>query len=304
MNVVTAKGLQKIFGVRKALDGIDFAVNKGECFGFLGPNGAGKTTTIKIILGLVEKTAGDLQVFGESIPEQLRFVKAKVGVVPQNDNLDTDLTVFENLITYASYYNLTGARAKRKAAELLHFFALENRRDDVIEHLSGGQRRRLLLARALVHDPDLLILDEPTVGLDPQARYLIWQRLRKLKEEGVTMMLTSHYMDEVARLCDRVMVIDQGKVIVEGEPGRLVTEFVGVDVFEVVCSEAETAQLVKIAKQCGASIEIMPEGVFLYTRKDCPEIESHVRPLQHWLRRPANLEDLFIQLTGRSLHEA
>ncbi len=304
MHIVAAKGLQKSFGHRQAVGGIDFTVNKGECFGFLGPNGAGKTTTIQIILGLVEKTFGELTVFGQKIPEQLRSVKSRVGVVPQNDNLDTDLTVLENLITYASYYNLVGGKAKRRSDDLLEFFALENRRNDLIWHLSGGQRRRLLLARALVHDPDLLILDEPTVGLDPQARYLIWQRLKKLKEEGVTMMLTSHYMDEVARLSDRVMILDQGKVIVEGEPGRLVTELVGVDVFELICSEEEAAHLAKVAEQCGARSEIMPEGIFLYTRKDCPELDGHIRPLPQWLRRPANLEDLFIQLTGRSLHES
>jgi lipooligosaccharide transport system ATP-binding protein len=304
MHVVAAKGLQKMFGQRWAVVDIDFTVNKGECFGFLGPNGAGKTTTIQIILGLVEKTAGDLKVFGQEIPEQLRQVKSRIGVVPQNDNLDTDLTVLENLVTYASYYNLVGSKAKRRSEELLDFFALENRRNDVIDHLSGGQRRRLLLARALVHDPELLILDEPTVGLDPQARYLIWQRLKKLKEEGVTMMLTSHYMDEVARLSDRVMILDQGQVVVEGEPSRLVTELVGMDVFELICSKSEAAQLEKIAKQCGARSEIMPEGIFLYTRKDCPELDRHIRPLQQWLKRPANLEDLFIQLTGRSLHES
>lgn len=304
MPVVLARGLQKRFGQRQAIAGVDFVVNKGECFGFLGPNGAGKTTTIKIILGLVEKSAGDLQLFGCTVPEQLRQIKAHIGVVPQNDNLDTDLTVFENLLTYASYYNLNGAQAKKRSNELLEFFALENRRNDLIGHLSGGQRRRLLLARALVHDPELLILDEPTVGLDPQARYLIWQRLKTLKDNGVTMMLTSHYMDEVARLSDRVVIIDQGQVVVEGVPARLVTELVGVDVFEVVCSPEEAATLAQTASECGAKSEMMPEGIFLYTRANCPEIDSQVRPLKQWLRRPANLEDLFIQLTGRSLQEA
>jgi len=303
MRVVAAEGLQKRFGQRLAVAGIDFEVNKGECLGFLGPNGAGKTTTIQIMLGLVEKTAGELTIFGQEVPEQFRQIKSRIGVVPQNDNLDSDLTVFENLVTYASYYNLVGSKAKGRAGELLDYFALENRRNDVIEHLSGGQRRRLLLARALMHDPDLLILDEPTVGLDPQARYLMWQRLKALKENGVTMMLTSHYMDEVARLSDRVLIIDQGKVIVEGEPGRLVNDLVGVDVFEVLCSAEDAAQLAKSAKECGARSEIMPEGIFLYMHKDCHGLSGHVRPLQQWVRRPANLEDLFIQLTGRSLHE-
>ena len=301
--VVEVKGLSKSFGERLAIGSVDFFIRKGECFGFLGPNGAGKTTTIQIILGLVEKDGGELIVFGQHIPEMLRQIKTRVGVVPQNDNLDTDLSVMENLLTYASYYNLSRKRAFGRAEELLKFFALDNRRDELIDHLSGGQRRRLLLARALVHNPELLILDEPTVGLDPQARQLIWQRLKKLKEQGVTMMLTSHYMDEVARLSDRVLILDQGKIVAQGEPGKMVTQLVGVDVFEVICLESEIAGIEKAAKACQAWTERVPDGVFIYTSKDCPELDSFIRPMGHWVRRPANLEDLFIKLTGRSLQE-
>ena len=302
--IVEVRGLAKAFGSRQALKGIDFDIRPGECFGFLGPNGAGKTTTIQIILGLVEKSAGQLLVFGQSIPDRLKDIKARVGVVPQHDNLDTDLTVFENLLTYASYYQLPRHEAEVRAAELLTFFALDSRRRDYIRQLSGGQRRRLLLARAMMHRPQLLILDEPTVGLDPQARHLIWQRLKSLKEQGVTMMLTSHYMDEVARLSDRILVMDQGQVVAQGEPKQMVSDLVGLDVFEVVCSDEECLLLEVVAAECDARTERTPDGLYVYTSKDCAELDRAIRPCAQWLRRPANLEDLFIQLTGRTLHES
>lgn len=302
--IVEARGLAKAFGARQAVKGISFAIRPGECFGFLGPNGAGKTTTIHMILGLVEKSAGELLVFGQAIPEQLKAIKARVGVVPQNDNLDTDLTVFENLLTYASYYQVPRREAGLRATELLQFFALDNRRHDYIRQLSGGQRRRLLLARAMMQRPQLLILDEPTVGLDPQARHLIWQRLKTLKEQGVTMMLTSHYMDEVARLSDRILVMDQGQVVAQGEPKQMVSELVGLDVFEVICSDEETLFLEAVAAECQARSERTPDGVYIYTNRDCSELDRAIRPCSQWLQRPANLEDLFIKLTGRTLHES
>ncbi len=302
--VVQAHRLAKSFGPRQAVAGIDFDVYHGECFGFLGPNGAGKTTTIQMILGLVEKSAGELLVFGEPVPERLKWIKMRVGVVPQHDNLDTDLTVRENLLTYASYYHLPRPEATARANELLKFFALDNRQQEVIRQLSGGQRRRLLLARALMHRPQLLIMDEPTVGLDPQARHLIWQRLKNLKEQGVTMMLTSHYMDEVARLSDRILIMDQGRVVAQGEPQRMINDLVGIDVFEVVCAEEKALMLEAVAAECHARSERTPEGLFIYTSKDCAELERAIRPCNQWLRRPANLEDLFIKLTGRTLHES
>ncbi len=302
--IVEARGLAKAFGVRQALKGIDFDIRQGECFGFLGPNGAGKTTTIQIILGLVEKSAGELLVFGQRVPDHLKSIKVQVGVVPQHDNLDTDLTVFENLLTYASYYQLPRHEAAVRATELLKFFALDNRRRDYIRQLSGGQRRRLLLARAMMHRPQLLILDEPTVGLDPQARHLIWQRLKSLREQGVTMMLTSHYMDEVARLSDRILVMDQGQVVAQGEPKQMVSDLVGLDVFEVVCTDDECLLLEVVAADCHARTERTPDGLYIYTSKDCAELDRAIRPCSQWLRRPANLEDLFIQLTGRTLHES
>jgi len=302
--IVEARGLAKSYGSRQAVKGIDFFIHQGECFGFLGPNGAGKTTTIQMILGLVEKSGGELEVFGQRIPDALAAIKTRVGVVPQHDNLDTDLTVYENLLTYASYYHLPAREAATRATELLQFFALDNRRHDVIRQLSGGQRRRLLLARALMHRPQLLILDEPTVGLDPQARHMIWQRLKNLKEQGVTMMLTSHYMDEVARLSDRILVMDQGRVVAQGEPRQMVSDLVGLDVFEVVCVDDEILTLEAVAADCHARTERTSDGIYIYTSKDCAELEKAVRPCSEWRRRPANLEDLFIQLTGRTLHES
>ncbi|MFW8602009.1 ABC transporter ATP-binding protein [Desulfobacterota bacterium M19] len=302
--ILSARGLTKSYGGRQAVKGLDLTIRRGECFGFLGPNGAGKTTTIQMILGLVIKNSGELRVFDLQIPHDLRAIKSRLGVVPQNDNLDPDLTVLENLLTYAGYYNLNSARARARSMELLKFFALDNRRDEVIQHLSGGQRRRLLLARALVHEPELLILDEPTVGLDPQARYLIWQRLKALRDNGLTMLLTSHYMDEVARLADRVLIMDQGRIVAQGEPGQMVTELVGTDVFEIICDENEAASLSAMAASCAARSERVTDGLFIYTSQDCPLLEARVREASRWLRRPANLEDLFIQLTGRLLRDS
>lgn len=302
--ILIAKGLTKHFGERVAVDHIDLSVLRGECFGFLGPNGAGKTTTIQMILGRVSKTAGELSVFGLPVPEKLRQIKSMVGVVPQRDNLDSDLTVEENLITYASYLNVPRRTAIKRGRKLLDFFALSDRRHEVLDHLSGGQRRRLLLARALIHEPTLLILDEPTVGLDPQARYLIWEKLNDLKDEGITVLLTSHYMDEVARLSDRVLIMDAGKVITQGVPQKLVEDLVGIDVFEMSGSASSLNELQEAASHCHARIERTTDTLFLYTKKDCPELDDLVRSCDRWLRRPANLEDLFIQITGRSLHEA
>ena len=302
--VVTAKKLTKIFNQRRAVDSIDFTIGKGDCFGFLGPNGAGKTTTILILLGLVEKTGGTMEAFGLPIPEHLASIKQRIGVVPQNDNLDSDLTVWENLLTYGSYFNLPTKVVRQRSDDLLHFFALSNRKNDIIEGLSGGQRRRLLLARALIHEPDLLVLDEPTVGLDPQARHLIWQRLQGLRESGMTILLTSHYMDEVARLSNRVLIIDHGRILVEGEPGELVEKFVGMDVYEIEGQEAELEKFEKLAADCRVRCERVSGGMYIYAHERCEQLSAGIHASTQWLRRPANLEDLFIQLTGRSLRES
>lgn len=302
--VVQVNGLSKFFGSRCAVDNISFAVRQGECVGFLGPNGAGKTTTINMLLGLVEKSGGSMRILDMDIPRQQQAAKRLIGVVPQADSLDPDLTVEENLLTYASYFNITGRKARARSAELLQFFALANRRKEIIEHLSGGQRRRLLLARALINEPQLLILDEPTVGLDPQARHLIWERLEILQQQGTTMLLTSHYLDEVEHLSNRVLILDHGRIVAQGVPQQLITELVGIDVFVIEGTAAELDVLEKSFKQCHATTERVNDRLYAYTQEDCSRLESLLKHSRSWLRRPANLEDLFIQLTGRSLRES
>jgi len=302
--IVQVNGLSKFFGSRCAVDNINFTIRQGECVGFLGPNGAGKTTTINMLLGMVEKSGGTMSIMQMDIPRQQQAAKRLIGVVPQADSLDPDLTVEENLLTYASYFNITGRKARARSADLLQFFALANRRGEIIEHLSGGQRRRLLLARALINEPKLLILDEPTVGLDPQARHLIWERLEILQEQGTTMLLTSHYLDEVEQLSNRVLILDHGKIVAQGVPQQLITQLVGIDVFVIEGTAAELDTLEQSFKQCEATTERVNDKLYVYTQEDCSRLESLLKNSRSWLRRPANLEDLFIQLTGRSLRES
>lgn len=301
---VIVTGLTKYFLDRCVVDNISFSIQRGECLGFLGPNGAGKTTTIKMLFGLMMKSSGSITLLDMQIPEQLREAKQFIGVVSQADSLDPDLTVLENLLTYAAFYNIPHQTASMKADELLQFFALSNRRDEVIEHLSGGQRRRLLLARALINNPKLLILDEPTVGLDPQSRQLIWQHLEMLQEQGITMLLTSHYLDEVERLSDRVIILDHGTIVAQGIPKQLIEELVGVDVFEVEGEPGELDILEEEFQKCNATTERVNTRLYAYTQEDCSRLEVLLVNSSKWLRRPANLEDLFIQLTGRSLRES
>jgi lipooligosaccharide transport system ATP-binding protein len=302
--IVQVNGLSKFFGSRCAVDNISFAIRQGECVGFLGPNGAGKTTTINMLLGLVEKSGGTMSIMNMEIPRQQKEAKRLIGVVPQADSLDPDLTVEENLLTYASYFNISGRKARARTIDLLQFFALANRRREIIEHLSGGQRRRLLLARALINEPKLLILDEPTVGLDPQARHLIWERLEILQEQGTTMLLTSHYLDEVEHLSNRVIILDHGRIVAQGAPHQLIKELVGIDVFVIEGSAAELDALEKSFKQCKATTERVNDKLYAYAQEDCSRLETLLKNSRSWLRRPANLEDLFIQLTGRSLRES
>lgn len=303
-HIIKVRDLVKTYYNQPVVKEVNFFVDKGECLGLLGPNGAGKTTIINMLLGLATISSGDLVALGIPVAGNEKQVKSRLGVVPQDDTLDPDLTVEENLLTYGSYYGLPAAKSLKKSRELLNFFALENRRHEVIHHLSGGQRRRLLLARALINEPELLILDEPTVGLDPQARYLIWQRLQSLKDQGVTMLLTSHYMDEVSRLSNRVVILNHGEIVAQGEPQQLITDMVGIDVFEVHDRPEELKKLEAIAHECQANTERVTDGLFIYTGRECSELEDKVRTSSYWLRRPANLEDLFIQLTGRSLQES
>lgn len=302
-DVIKIRGLVKSFGERRAVDHLDLSLGHGECLGLLGPNGAGKSTTIKIMLGLVMPDAGSISMLGLNALKHGRDIKKQTGVVPQNDNLDPDLTVIENLKTYASYFGIKRSEASKRIHELLRFIALENRKDEIIQHLSGGQRRRLLLARALVNRPDLLILDEPTVGLDPQARKLIWERLHYLGKKGVTMLLTSHYIEEVEDLASSVVIIDNGRVIAEGSPKSLVAEHVGRMIIKISGNKEEIAKYRAEAVGCNIETERDNNSLYLYVRDECPELEKSLISYRHVVKRPATLEDVFLKLTGRTLRE-
>lgn len=299
--VVEARGLVKRFGADTVVDGIDLRVPRGGCFGLLGPNGAGKTTTLRMILGHSPPSGGALTVFGEAMPAAGRRVRARIGVVSQDDNLDPDFSVMENLEVYASYFPRRRRRPLRPFLEsLLEFVALGDRAGDRTQALSGGMRRRLVIARALVNEPLLLILDEPTTGLDPQIRHLIWSRLRALTERGTTVLLTTHYMEEAERLCDRVAIIDRGRILAEDAPRALVAREVEPSVIEV--RAGERAPPPALSRQ--ARVETVDgvwhchtsePGAVLASLGGYPELE--------YLHRPANLEDVFLRLTGRELRD-
>ncbi len=301
--LIEAGNLTKKFGDLVAVDNIDFKILKGECFGFLGPNGAGKTTTMKMIHCVLPLTSGRLTVAGMDVAGNGREIKKMIGVAPQENNLDPDFTVFHNLMVYARYFDIPKAEAKDRSEDLLEFVKLEEKRDVVIEHLSAGMKRRLILARALINEPRILILDEPTTGLDPQARHLIWDKIRNLQKQGVTIALTTHYMEEAAQLCDRLMIMDQGKIIEEGIPSGLVKKHVGEEVLEVAHSEEAMHYLEQTLY--GARLEVVGEKVHVFTNKSrgvFAKILEEV-PFKEALIRDANLEDVFLKLTGRRLRQ-
>jgi len=301
--LIETERLTKRFGDLVAVNNINFEIFKGECFGFLGPNGAGKTTTMKMIHCVLPLTSGRLTVAGMGVAENGRGIKKMIGVAPQENNLDPDFTVFHNLIVYARYFDIPKAEAKKRAEELLRFVQLEEKRDVIIEHLSAGMKRRLILARALLNEPQILILDEPTTGLDPQARHLIWDKIRSLQKQGVTIVLTTHYMDEAAQLCDRLIIMDYGKIIEEGKPSDLVRKHAGEEVLEVAYNEKVMHLLEQTFHDArldvvGDKIHVFtnqPRGVFAKIRKEVPFKEAVIRD--------ANLEDVFLKLTGRRLRE-
>ncbi|MGH2547376.1 MAG: ABC transporter ATP-binding protein [Actinomycetota bacterium] len=305
VSVVVARDLTKRFGEFEAVRGVDFDVRERECFGFLGPNGAGKTTTMRMISCTSPPTSGELSVLG--LPSSRgRDIRRRMGVVPQENNLDEEVTVVENLLIYARYFDIPRREARSAAEELLHFVALQDKRDWRIDRLSGGMKRRLLIARALVNEPDLLILDEPTTGLDPQARHLVWEKLRSLKRQGVTLVLTTHYMDEAAQLCDRLVIMHEGRILVEGSPRELVARETSPHVIEVFEPDEGAALGLRDLAELAERVERLADRWLFYTA-DGDALLAKVRgvvpdPGAVWLRG-ATLEDVFLQLTGRGLLE-
>ena len=302
--VVEARGLVKRFGDFVAVDGIDFAVTPGEALGFLGPNGAGKTSTMRMIGCVSPPSAGDLHMFGLDPRRDGRAIRARLGVVPQMDQLDADLTVIENLIIYARYFDIGRAEARRRAAELLDFVQLGERADSKVDPLSGGQKRRVSIARSLINDPELLILDEPTTGLDPQARHVLWDRLYQLKEQGRTLVLTTHYMDEAEQLCDRLIVMDGGRIVAEGSPQALISTYATREVLELRFGRGRNAERVVDAEQVGERVEELPDRLLVYTHDGEGSLatlrDRGVVPDSALVRR-SSLEDVFLRLTGRTL---
>ena len=302
-----ARSLRKSYGERVAVDGIDFEVEPATAFGFLGPNGAGKTTTMKMIYGLATVGGGELHVLGLDAATQRRAIKSRLGVVPQETNLDGELTVLENLLVQASYFGIDDATVEPRARELLDFARLGDRSGDSIDSLSGGMKRRLLVARALINEPGMVVLDEPTTGLDPQARLAVWRSLESLKRRGVTLLLTTHYMEEAARLCDRLVIMDEGRIVAEGHPAALVLEHVGREVLELqVADECDAQELIASLDGRLDGHDFTEEALMLYA-VDAEELLGtidHERfPTESALVRRATLEDVFLRLTGRSLRE-
>ena len=299
--VISAENLTKRYGELIAVDGISFNVEQCECFGFLGPNGAGKTSMIKMIQCVSPKTFGKLEVLGMDVEFYPKEIKRILGVVPQENNLDPDFTVYENLMVYSRYFNIPKKEAKERIERLLKFIQLEDKRDTIIERLSGGMKRRLILVRALLNEPKILILDEPTVGLDPQARHLIWDRLRSLKKEGITIILTTHYMEEASQLCDRLVIMDYGRILVEGKPEDLVREQIGTNILEVKADPEVLSCLQRIRLE----FEVIGDTIHIFTDKPSDLMLALLNQckLGQTTVRSATLEDVFLKLTGRALRE-
>ncbi len=305
-SLIRARALTKKFGDFMAVDGIDFDVAPGESFGFLGPNGAGKTSTMRMIGCVSPVTSGELSILGLNPATDGARIKARLGVVPQQDTLDMELTVRENLIIYGRYFDLSRRDSGRKADELLEFVQLSERANDAVEPLSGGMKRRLTIARALVNDPDLLLLDEPTTGLDPQARHLLWDRLYRLKQRGVTLVLTTHYMDEAEQLCDRLVIMDKARIVAEGSPRSLIEEYSTKEVLELRFPVGVQETLGDGLDGLAERIEWLPDRVLLYAPDgEAAAAAAHARGLrpEAVLVRRSSLEDVFLRLTGRTLIE-
>ncbi len=300
--IVDAKGLKKTFGDLVAVDGISFHVLPGECFGILGPNGAGKTSTIRMIYGFSPLTGGSLEVFGLNISQGWRTIKSRIGVCQQENNLDPDLTVQQNLEVFARYFDVPKQQAGQRAKELLEFIALDHRKNSPVTDLSGGMMRRLVLARALINNPDLVILDEPTTGLDPQSRHQVWERLEQLRAEGLSILLTTHYMDEASRLCDRLVIMDHGRILVEGKPIDLIKKHVGQDVIEVAGPSQELRTYIRSQPMAH---EDLGHRLIIYGHEGSEMFQNISKAYcdEGCILRMATLEDVFLKLTGRGLRE-
>ena len=302
--LVEARGLTKHFGDFVAVDGIDFEIKPGEAFGFLGPNGAGKTSTMKMITTVSPITGGEMQVFGLDPAADGPAIRSRLGVVPQENNLDEELTVAENLYIYGRYHDLPKSEIRSRSADLLEFAQLVEKRDAKVESLSGGMKRRLIIARALINEPDLVILDEPTTGLDPQARHILWDRLYRLKQDGATLIITTHYMDEAEQLCDRLVVMDKGKIVAEGSPAQLIEQFSTKEVVELRFAPGGVESGVERLNGLAKRTEALADRLLLYT----DDADTLVEEIHHSgvefdqrLTRRSTLEDVFLHLTGRRL---
>jgi lipooligosaccharide transport system ATP-binding protein len=299
---LSASGLRKRFGAAEVVSGVNLEIASGECYGLLGPNGAGKTTTLKLCLGLMEPDAGEIRLLGEPVPQRAREARRRVGVVPQFDNLDPDFTVAENLIVYGRYFGMRSAEIAARVPGLLEFAGLAGRERAKINTLSGGMKRRLTLARALVNDPQIVFMDEPTTGLDPQARHLIWERLRRLTQEGKTLLLTTHFMEEAERLCDRLAIMDRGRIIAEGTPRELIAQHIEPHVVEVHGLGFEA--WMESARPLCSRLERAGDTVFCYVLDANPLLAMlHQHRDLSYLHRQASLEDVFLKLTGRDLRD-
>ena len=302
--LLSAKGLTKTFGDFTAVDGIDVEVRRGESFGFLGPNGAGKSSTMRMVAAVSPVTSGELRIFGQDPATHGPAIRARLGNCPQQDRLDEELSVEENLWVYGRFFGLTRAEVRARADELLDFAQLTERRKDKVEPLSGGMKRRLVIARSLINNPELLLLDEPTTGLDPQARHVLWDRLFRLKRQGVTLILTTHYMDEAEQLCDRLVVMDHGRIVAEGSPRALIQEHSTREVVEVRYDVDDHGVHAGSLEGIGDRLEILPDRVLIYADDGdaaaAAVARSGTEPLSTLVRR-STLEDVFLHLTGRTL---
>jgi lipooligosaccharide transport system ATP-binding protein len=306
MDLIVVKNLVKQFGDFTAVKGINFSVKQGESFGLLGPNGAGKSSTMRIIGATSQRTSGEVLILGKDPEQAGPQIRAHLGVVPQQDNLDEELTCAENLYIYGRYFGLPKITVKNKLDELLEFAQLLDKKNSKVKSLSGGMKRRLTIARALVSDPDILMLDEPTTGLDPQARHILWDRLFRLKEKGVTLLITTHHMDEAEQLCDRLMVMDKGEIMAEGSPSELIKKYSTKEVLEVRFGSDRNSQMVEKLQSFAERLEELPDRLLLYTESGedllAKIVAANIHPNTSLVRR-SSLEDVFLRLTGRSLIE-